>query len=177
MAVAVYILSGYCQLTAADFVRSKSNSSPLPLDPVDWVRDKYLEMQLDDVIRIELPETAADHRICTAARKFIAQRRTVAFVEQANSEKGVAPTARETAVELIRCCDELDEHMAHPGLRRSLAEEHPKIQTSRRRIRRWSQKFRADWGLGFGSLRSRDPMPEAQLVDKAGLRSCLVAFK
>lgn len=86
------------------------------MDPVECDRDKYLELQLDDVICSELPETDSHHRMCTPARKFIAQRRTVAFVEQAHSEKGVAPTAREGAAELIRCCDELEEHMAYPGL-------------------------------------------------------------
>ena len=87
------------------------------------MRDKFLSLPLDDVILFELPVADADQKVCAAARKFIAQKRTVAFVEVSNSENGVAPTVMETARELIRHCDELREPNAYPGLRRSLAQE------------------------------------------------------
>ena len=167
MAVAVYMLSDYNLDVAADFMMSKSsNESSHHTENGDVVRDMYLRMPLDSLFRLEQPATAADERIRVAALKFIAKRQTCEFVKHANTHQGAAPSSRETASKYIQICDALGLNSSNPGLRKSL-ESNAGSHTSQRCVRKWSQKFRQHWGLGFGALRARDPLPEAEVIEKA----------
>lgn len=171
VAVAVYILSDYDLVIAGSFALQKtrgsvSNSAE---DLGNTVRDMSLAMPLDSLVRYLVPVDHKDEAIRAAVLKFIAQHKAYAYVADANTNKGVAPSSHDTASEYIRQCDKLGVTTTELSLRRALDNGYTKPQTSRRRIRKWSQKFRVQWGSGFGPLRTRNPLPEAELVEKAGL--------
>ncbi len=84
------------------------------------------------------------------------------------SRQGVAPSSHDAASQYIRQCDELGATASDPSLRKALANEYPSVQTAKRRLRKWTQNFKKVWGLGFGPLWTRNPIPQAELEEKAG---------
>ena len=170
VAVAVYILSDYGLVIAGSFaLQNRGSVSNSAEDLGNTVRDMSLAMPLDSLVRYLVPVDHKDEAIRAAALKFIAQHKAYAYVADANMNKGVALNSHDTASEYIRQCDKLGVTTTELSLRRALDNGYTKPQTSRHRIRKWSQKFRVQWGLGFGPLRTRNPPPEAELVEKAGL--------
>ena len=180
VAAAVYVLSGYDLLVAGSYVGFKAKNTFGGLEDLGYmIRDKCLAMPLDSLLRLELPESEKDAAVRETALKFIAEQKTLQYIYDTNESKGVAPSSFDAAAEYIRQCDNMGSTTSNPGLRRALENGHAKPQSSKRCIRKWSQTFRCNWGLGFGSLRTRNPIPEAELLEKAGgvmitfyLRSC-----
>lgn len=169
--MAVYILSGYEFIIAGTFVAMTTgvHSSDSAEELANIVRDMSLAVPLDVLLRFEIPDKSSDEAIRAAALKFIAEQKTFCYVADSNVVKGVAPSSHVTASEYIRHCDKLGATASDSGLRGALADEYFNAQTAKRRLRKWSQKFKKVWGLGFGALRTRNPIPEAELKDKAGL--------
>lgn len=170
VAIAVYVLGGYnCDL-AEVFVRQKSKRIPNKDEDLgQMVHDMFLAMPLNSAVRIEVPESDFDSSICNTALKFIAEHNTSKFVGKANEEKGVAPSSHDAATEYMRQCERLGVQSPSTSLHRALDDAYVDHRTSRRQIRKWSQKIRCNWGLGFGALRSRNPLPQAENLEKAGL--------
>jgi hypothetical protein len=169
VAVAVYILGGYNRDLANVFVRLKSKCALTQDEDLgQMVRDMFLAMLLESVVRIEVPETALDVTIRNAALKFIAEHITSKFIEYANEKKGVAPSSHDAAAEYMRQCDILGMQTSSSSLRKALDNSYVDPRTSKRRVRKWSQEFRGSWGLGFGALRSRNPLPQEDIMEKAG---------
>ena len=165
----MYILGGYNRDLANVFVRLKSKCAlKQDEDLGQMVRDMFLAMPLDSAVRIEVPETALDVTIRNAALKFIAEHNTAKFIEDANEKKGVAPSSYDAAAEYMRQCDILGMQTSSSSLRKALDNSYVDPRTSKRRVRKWSQKFRGSWGLGFGALHSRNPLPQEDIMEKAG---------
>ena len=169
-ALAVYILSSHDSSITANFMCKKLRS-PTDHDPADfvaWVETRYLDSPLDMLMTLEFPETDVEKRIHSEANKFVSGFRTAAYIEHANQEVGVTPSGRQVAEEFIRQCDALGAVEVGAGLRRALDEVSTKSVGSRC-VRKWGKKFRQTWGLGFGKLPVREPMPDADVQDKAAL--------
>ena len=113
-----------------------------------------------------------EQQIHQAALKFIAERKIFEHVSRANSDFGVAPSSQDTAAEYLRVCDDLGGDVLNFGLRRALNGQSSTPATAKRIIRKLSRSFRKRWGLGLGSLQTRDPMLEPEVAEKAGF-SCL----
>jgi len=77
---------------------------------------------------------------------------TFSNIADANTAQGVAPSSHDAASQYIRQCGELGATASDPSLRKALANEYPSVQTAKRRLRTWTQKFKKVWGLGFGPL-------------------------
>ena len=170
VAIAVYVLGGYNSDLAEVFVRQKSKRIPNKDEDLgQMVHDMFLAMPLNSAVRIEVPESDLDSSIRNTALKFIAEHNTSKFVEKANEEKGVAPSSHDAATEYMRQCERLGVQSPSTSLHRALDDAYVDHRTSRRQIRKWSQKIRCNWGLGFGALRSRNPLPQAENLEKAGL--------
>ena len=165
--MAVYILSGYEFIIAGTFVAMTTgvHSSDSAEELANIVRDMSLAVPLDVLLRFEIPDKSSDEAIRAAALKFFAEQKTFCYVADSNVVKGVAPSSHVTASEYIRHCDKLGATASDSAL----ADEYFNAQTAKRRLRKWSQKCKKVWGLGFGALRTRNPIPEAELKDKAGL--------
>ena len=169
VAIAVYVLSGHDAFVATRFMIQKLK---LPTDHdtaefATWVESKYLETLLDALVAYELPESDAERRIHTQACKFVSSFRTAIYVERTNLDQGVTPSGRQVAEEYIRHCDSLGALDAAVGIRRAL-DGQSSASSGARRIRKWGRKFRQLWGLGFGKLPVREPIPDEDVKDKAG---------
>lgn len=165
MAVAVYLLSGYCKRTAAEYVTATvKDPSYRAEDPGQLVRDLFLSLPLDVVFQFEQPDPdntkAASVR--ATAMKFIAESRTHVYVAEANTNQGIAPSSADAASKYLQICEDLG-HQGQPGLKRALQNS---SRGGKRRVRKWSQKFRQRWSMGFGSLRAREPLPAAEVTEK-----------
>jgi len=170
VALAVYVLSGHASSIAANFICKKLRN-PAGHDPADfvaWVEKRYLDSPLDMLMTIEFPETDVEKRIHAEASKFVSAFRTAAYIEHANEDVGVTPSGRQVAEEFIRQCDALGAAEVGAGLRRALGDVNTKSSGSRY-VRKWGRKFRQTWGMGFGKLPVREPMPDADVQDKAAL--------
>ena len=170
IAMAVHILGGYDVVMAGTFASLQTQATGS--DGVESlgtnIRDMCLAVPLDSLLRFEIPTDRGDEAVRTAALKFIAEHRTFSYVAEANTAPGVAPSSHDAASQYIRQCDELGATASDPSLRKALANEYPSVQTAKHRLRKWTQKFKKVWGLGFGPLRTRNPIPQAELEEKAG---------
>ena len=170
IALAVYVLSDHDSSIAVSFVCKKLRSQ-LDHDPADivaWIETRYLDSPLDMLMTLEFPETDVEKRIHAEATKFVSAARTVKYIEHANQDVGVTPSGRQVAEEYIRQCDAVGAVEVGAGLRRALSEVNTTSSGSRY-VRKGGRKFRQTWGLGFGQLPVREPMPEEDVRDKAAL--------
>ena len=125
----------------------------------DWnakVEELYLAMNMDAVVALKLPDTAAQRSVHKEALKFIAEYQAANFVRRQNFHHGVAPPSAAVLAEL------------RP---QSMASQPPATaQRSgiQRTARRLLRRFRADWGLALGRLHIREPMAADTLRGKAG---------
>ena len=168
--MAVYILGGYDVVMAATFasLKTKATGSDGVESLGTKIRNMCLAVPLDSLLRFEIPTDRRDEAVRTAALKFIAEHRTFSYIAEANTAQGVAPSSHDAASQYIRQCDELGATASDPSLRKALAHEYPSVQTAKRRLRKWTQKFKKVWGLGFGPLRTRNPIPIPQAELEAG---------
>ena len=166
LAIAVYVLSGHDSFVATQFM-IKNLKLPADYDPAEfavWVERTYIESPLDALVAYEQPETDAERRFHTQACKFVSSFRTAMYVERANVDQGVTPSGRQVAEEYVRQCDSLGALDAAVGLRRALNGV-TSASSGGRHVRKWGRKFRQVWGLGFGKLPVREPIPNADVQE------------
>ena len=171
--LAVYILSGHNALLAAQYiettVRKRGMQEIEPRNDLQAVVESmYLRWPLDVLVALESPNTTNENTIYAEAVKFIASTRTVAFVSQMN-DQGVAPSTDQMAQQYLHQCTQLGLPGLHPGLQRSMHNALVNQAAGGRKLRLWRARLRANWGLFFGKLKTREPIPQEELVEKAGV--------
>jgi hypothetical protein len=159
IAMAVHILGGYDVVMAGTFASLKTQATGS--DGVESlgtnIRDMCLAVPLDSLPR-QLAQQLSNSSRSTG----------LSVTSLTPTRPGVAPSSHDAASQYIRQCDELGATASDPSLRKALVNEYPSVQTAKRRFRKWTQKLKKVWGLGFGPLRTRNPIPQAELEEKAG---------
>ena len=124
------------------------------------IENWFLELDSDKAASLTMPETTREMRVLNAAKKWVAEAATFAWVKETNLMKKVAPRAQ-------RVKDVLLQHsLKHvPALEKEKAEGYDVKQswcTSK-----WLQRFRQRWALKIGKLQVRDHVTEPELQKKA----------
>jgi hypothetical protein len=152
VAIAVYVLSGHCSQSAAEYCCMQKAAMP---DVEQWrelVEGWYLSCSIDRLVAIQSPDNPGDVRISRLARKWLSERGTAHWVRDQNFGPGVAPSS--SAI-----IDKFSE-LAGPDAAGTL----PSVA---RTGRRFCQNLRKAWHIRLGTLRVRDDMPEHVIRNKA----------
>ena len=167
--LAVYILSGFDVLVAAEFLNAKADCEAMPKDEQEqFIEELYLRTDMEVLSRLQEPVKRSDVSVRREAVSFVARSKANAFVQKMNIEHGVAPTSLSTADQYLRHCERLGE----PNLNRQLRDcvEHPRNTGStgsrQRNLRKWCHRFRRRWSLKYRSLRPLEELP-ADEISKA----------
>jgi hypothetical protein len=156
VALAVYVLSGHSRQVAAEFVLQSSSKKVKcsHVDPATLVEQYFLGASIAEIVAADLPETCAENKVVTEAKKWLARHKTAAWVCNMNYE-GVAP-GRE---QLIAQCSQ---HVP--------AECAAALSSSSRTERRFCTKLRRDFHLRLGALKVQDPISDADIANKAAAK-------
>ena len=155
LVVGVYVLSDYNTTQAAQKLmsfKSTGASCSTLLEAERLVEDIFMSMPDDFVANILCAEDPATKRIAAAARSYIAESRTVDWVEQQNLARGIAPSSVAARIQF----EELSH--AHAPASSSIG-----LRGARQWARRWSRR----WAVKRGNLHRQEPLDTQVLVDKA----------
>ena len=165
VALAIYVLSNYIPTVAIQYLaHHRSHLEFASLQTM--VEDAFLNTEDVALSKIFQPETQMEHRIKTAALKFMAKHAVTAFTENQNENHGVAPTSRMLADAYVEQCKGL----GIPGASSSL--EHSLEKHRSRACYKWAARFRKRFGLRLWILKTRDTLPEADVRARVGCLSC-----
>lgn len=124
----------------------------------------YMAIKDEDVLAFHFPTNPKQKRVKIAADKFIAEMEVVDWVKDLNLRRGVAPSSASMASKFVDRMTNNGQSEAMESLRHAVSEGG---NGAGRKARRWSQRFRKRFQIGFGSLKVREEMPEADVHDKA----------
>ena len=157
VAVAVYILSGHCARTAGEYCRMQRGGLAHLMHWRESIENRYLSWSIEQLVAIEFPESAADVRIVSAAKNWLAEQQTAHWVRDQKFGPGIAPSS----AAMIEKFGQL----AGPSVSGSV----PHVS---RTGRRFCQAPRRKLHIRLGKLTVRDDMPDQKIRDK-NCNSCL----
>ena len=148
VAVSIYVLDGYNAQAAAEYVRQRSlTSNLLACDAAYHVEQWFLGMTVPELTSLNFPDSEAQQKVWDSAVKFLAEFRTVRFIEKCNFQQGHAPTSSEAASNYVRNLRELGAEALGESLKKSL-------DAGSRWARRWVQLWRKRWNLSMRVLKT-----------------------
>jgi hypothetical protein len=173
--VAVWALSDYQHALAQAFAVSNRGKrgrrdEPLLVEP-DWkavIEEWYMAVKSEDVLAFHFPTSPKQQRVKMAADKFLAEMAVVDWVKDLNLRQGVAPASASLALNFIDRKTNSGQSESMKALRYSVSEGG---NVAGRTARKWSLRFRKRFHIGFGTLKVREEMPEAEVHDKA---ACII---
>ena len=178
--LAVYILSRFDVLVAAEFLDAKSDCQAMPKDELEqFIEELYFRTDMEVLSRLQEPVKRSVVSVRREAVSFVARSKANAFVQKMNIERGVAPTSLSTADQYLRQCERLGE----PNLNRQLRDcvERPRNTGcgQRRNLRRLCHRFRCRWSLKYRSLRplEKSSQPTKSSPRHLGLRHSMCQFE
>ena len=167
MCMLVYIFSGHCSQTAADFVRGRGWRPGLSdlaeqeeiVADVEWA---YIGMPTVTLVDLELaPLTLVSKKDVLCAAQYVLERRLAAYVEVQNIQHGVAPSREQ----LVECATSSIPSAAPADVQHRLLSL---VQGNPRKERKYLAKFRLRWNAKYACLRVQDNVDIAERREKAG---------
>lgn len=116
-----------------------------------WVESFISKASADLLNRVLEPVESEDLRVHCAAVSFLSEYHSSNWVALANFSVGVAPSSSALGDVSFNVGHALD----------------PDSAVLRNSMRVWAYRFRKKWEIRFGKLRTRSPMPEEELREKA----------
>lgn len=140
VAMSIYVLDNYKAQAAVEYM--KKSKRTWSGDATHQVEQWFLDMPMNEL-------TALNPQRNVKALKFLAEFRTVKFIEECNFQRGHAPTSAEAASAYVRILRELggEDCACVESLEKSLDE-------GSRWARRWVQQWRKRWDLSVQVLRT-----------------------
>ncbi|CAE7477128.1 unnamed protein product [Symbiodinium sp. CCMP2592] len=166
--LAIYLLSRYNLNAVALYVASRNAVRQQPSHSAAEVRELteslYLETSIDELIALECGEPGRHARVRHAAVSFLAELRTVEWLESQNM-LGAAPSSAAMASKYLMFCEAFHDSRWDGALARAV---HNKSlnHSAGRYLRKWSADFRERWNVAFRVLSVKPPAPCAELAAK-----------
>ncbi|CAE7512071.1 unnamed protein product [Symbiodinium sp. CCMP2592] len=166
--LAIYLLSRYNLNAVALYVASRNAVRQQPSHSAAEVRELteslYLETSIDELIALECGEPGRHARVRHAAVSFLAELRTVEWLESQNM-LGAAPSSAAMASKYLMFCEAFHDSRWDGALARAV-HNNSLNHSAGRYLRKWSADFRERWNVAFRVLSVKPPAPCAELAAK-----------
>ena len=157
VAFILLVWSAPCTLLSHAYLRLKSKSTPADsVVQMENVEKRYLQTPVDEINEIMYGESKCRKKHIDEATRFRMEFDLALWIDQQNSQRGVAPT-----VSLVQ------RHMMRQAKSSQQLSEPVALSTPVTRSTTWIQRFRQRWNLERGRFSARETISVDDLRNKA----------